>query len=187
MHTLAMLLPGKKVPPGAEMEDIEAKMRQMNLYEADGANAKGRKEIVVMMALDHELAKRLYKIDKNPLPQVFNPNTNATTKYKVPSRLEDTAKVDSNFVIIGAAEKARRAGKRASEEATGRVECKRTASADAATPLPASTGATGGLVFSGIVPTGVQVAEVECEPHMQLTLARNGERGSYVVVKTRKE
>jgi len=112
-HTLAMLLPGKKASPGTEMEDLETKMRQLGMIDADEA---GRKEIVVLMVLDHELAKRLYKIDKNPLPQVFNPNTNATTKYKVPSRLEDTAKVDTNFVIIGAAEKARRAGKRTSED-----------------------------------------------------------------------
>ncbi len=130
MHTLAMLLPGKKVPPGTEMEDIEAKMKQLGMYDVEQ-----RKEIVVLMMLDHELAKRLYKIDKNPLPQAFNPNTNASTKYKVPARLEDTAKADTNFVQIGAAEKARRAGKRTSEDGianSGRSDAKRAANGSSA-------------------------------------------------------
>ena len=109
MHTLAMLLPGKKVPLGAEMDDIKAKMKQLGMHD-------GHKEIVVLMLLDHDMVKRLYKIDKNPLPSAFNPNTNSATKYKVPSRLEETAKVDPNFVLIGAAEKARRVGKRTAEE-----------------------------------------------------------------------
>ena len=189
-HTLAMLLPGKKASPGTEMEDLETKMRQLGMIDADET---GRKEIVVLMVLDHELAKRLYKIDKNPLPQVFNPNTNATTKYKVPSRLEDTAKVDTNFVIIGAAEKARRAGKRGStEESASRTECKRVATAEAEGAEPsasAPTGATGELVFQTVshVPHELQVLQMPCEPHMQLTLARTGERGNYVVIKTRKE
>ena len=116
MHTLLMLLPGRKVPAGFEMEDIEAKMKEKGIYDADAVDPQDRKEIVVMMMLDQDVAKRLYKIDKNPLPQAFNPNINASTKYKVPARLEDTAKVDNNVVVIGQAEKSRRAGKRASED-----------------------------------------------------------------------
>ena len=135
MHTLLMLLPGKKVPAGFEMEDIEAKMKEKGIYDADAVDPQDRKEIVVMMMLDQDVAKRLYKIDKNPLPQAFNPNINASTKYKVPARLEDTAKVDSNVVVIGQAEKARRAGKRASEDGAAngsRADAKRPANGSSA-------------------------------------------------------
>lgn len=196
-HTLAMLLPGKKTPPGTEMEDLETKMRQLGMIDADET---GRKEIVVLMVLDHELAKRLYKIDKNPLPQVFNPNTNATTKYKVPSRLEDAAKVDTNFVIIGAAEKARRAGKRTSEDlaANGdgsRADAKRAtngASASGSAPeeavtvdaarLPHDTPGLAMKMFSG-KQMAFCFAELTCAWNESYSVTQVG-KGKWVLIKS---
>ena len=152
--TLAMLLPGRKVPPSSEMEDLEAKMKQMEMYSNDGSDGKSRKEIVVLMVLDHDLARRLYKIDQNPLPAAFNPNTNASTKYKVPSRLEDHAKVDSNFVLIGAAEKAKqRVAKRGAEERPnggGKADGKRAANGAASTNAEAEVPIDGRENFVGI-------------------------------------
>ena len=152
--TLAMLLPGRKVPPSSEMEDLEAKMKQMGMYSDDGSDGKSRKEIVVLMVLDHDLARRLYKIDQNPLPAAFNPNTNASTKYKVPSRLEDHAKADPNFVLIGAAEKAKqRAAKRGAEERPnggGKADGKRVASGATSTNAEAEVPIDGRENFVGI-------------------------------------
>ena len=196
-HTLAMLLPGKKASPGTEMEDLETKMRQLGMIDADET---GRKEIVVLMVLDHELAKRLYKIDKNPLPQVFNPNTNATTKYKVPSRLEDTAKMDTNFVIIGVAEKARRAGKRMSEDLAangdgGRADAKRAAngaSASGSAPeeavtmdaarLPHDTPGLAMKMFSG-KQVAFCFAELTCACNESYSVIRVGD-GKWVLIKS---
>jgi len=195
--TLAMLLPGRKVPPGSEMEDIEAKMKQMGMYDADGPSAKCRKEIVVLMVLDHDLAKRLYKIDQNPLPAAFNPNTNVSTKYKVPSRLEDHAKVDSNFVLIGAAEKARRAGKRSSEDAianggegggSSRADAKRSANGAAeeafamdAARLPHDTPGLAMKVLNG-KKVAFSFAELTCAWNETYSVTQVG-KGKWVLIK----
>ena len=199
--TLAMLLPGKKVPSGSsEMEDIEAKMKASGMYDADGPSVKCRKEIVVLMVLDHDLAKRLYKIDKNPLPAAFNPNTNASTKYKVPSRLEDHAKVDSNFVLIGAAEKARRAGgKRSTEDGAAngsRADAKRQtlpslfpadttpeeAVATDAARLPHDTPGLAMKVFSG-KQMAFCFAELTCASNESFSVTQVG-KGKWVLIKS---
>ncbi len=191
--TLAMLLPGRKVPPGSEMEDIEAKMKQMGMYDAEmgGPSVKCRKEIVVLMVLDHDLAKRLYKIDQNPLPAAFNPNTNVSTKYKVPSRLEDHAKVDSNFVLIGAAEKARRAGKRAVEDGAGnssRADAKRQSNSPfegCPTPEEALAMDAPGLamkVFSG-KQMAFCFAELTCAHNESFSVTQVG-KGKWVLIKS---
>jgi len=109
MSPVMMAVPYEPDFGEAELEDLRAKQEKAK-------PGSGERKLVGLLALDPELAKRAYAINKCPLPAVYNPNTNSSNKYKVPSKLEDLAKVDDNFVYIGPVEKPKRAPKRAGEE-----------------------------------------------------------------------
>ena len=120
MISLMMVIPYNLKSVGTEMEDLRNKLEQ---------NGRTVGEIVGLMALDPEIVKRAYKINKCPLPSVYNPNTNSCNKYRVQYKLEEQAKSDTNFTLIGPIEKTKRAPKRASEDAAGsnKADQKRTA------------------------------------------------------------
>jgi len=83
MISLMMVIPYNLKSVGTEMEDLRSKLDQ---------NGRTGGEIVGLMALDAEIAKRAYTINKCPLPSLYNPNTNSCNKYRVPSKLEEQAK-----------------------------------------------------------------------------------------------
>jgi len=109
MSPIMMAVPYEPDFGEAELEDLRAKLEKAKPGRAE-------RKIVGLLALDPELAKRAYAINKCPLPAVYNPNTNSSNKYKVPSKLEDLAKVDDNFTYIGPVEKPKRAAKRGGGE-----------------------------------------------------------------------
>lgn len=101
------------VPPlvGKELEEL---WKWMELTDEDEV------ELVAVLALDHEIVKRVYKVPNGPLPAIYNPNTNSGNKYKVPAVLEKIKEHDENFVLWSPETKAKgRAPKRgATEEAS---------------------------------------------------------------------
>jgi len=109
MSPVMMAVPYEPDFGEAELEDLRAKQEKAK-------PGSGERKLVGLLALDPELAKRAYAINKCPLPAVYNPNTNSSNKYKVPSKLEDLAKVDDNFTYIGPVEKPKRAPKRGAGE-----------------------------------------------------------------------
>lgn len=93
-----------------ELDDLMERMRKREPI-ADGV------EVVLLHVLDHEIVKRVFKVNNAPLPALYNPNTNASNKYKVPNQLEKVKEFDDNFVEFGLIEKAKqRAAKRSAEE-----------------------------------------------------------------------
>ena len=109
MSPIMMAVPYEPDFGEAELEDLRAKLEKAK-------PGSGESKILGLLALDPELAKRAYAINKCPLPAVYNPNTNSSNKYKVPSKLEELAKVDDNFTYLGPVEKAKRAPKRGGGE-----------------------------------------------------------------------
>jgi hypothetical protein len=75
-------------------------------------------EVVLLHVLDHDIMKRIYKVSNAPLPGMYNPNTNPSNKFKVPSQVEKAKETDENFIDLGIIEtnKRQRAPKRTSEE-----------------------------------------------------------------------
>ena len=100
--------------PPLVAKELEELWKWMGLGEEDEV------ELVALLALDHEIVKRVYKVPNGPLPAIYNPNTNSGNKYKVPAVLEKIKEHDDNFVLWTPETKAKaRAPKRsATEEAT---------------------------------------------------------------------
>lgn len=96
-----------------EREDVRSKMKDCD----------SEVELVQLVALDHSVMKRLFKVSNHSaLPAIYNPNNNSSNKYRVPSKLEEQKEFDDNFEFIGTIEtvkKARSSGKRSSDEANG--------------------------------------------------------------------
>ena len=128
LTNLMAVIPSKLPLSGAEQEDIIARL----------ADYDEEEEIVTLVALDHEIVKRVYKVHSvGGLPPIYNPNTNSANKYKVPAKLEEQAKIQfANFVMLGVVEKAKSARKRSSEDAThSKSDGKRVANGTATTPV----------------------------------------------------
>ena len=93
--------------------------------------------VVMLLALDHDIVKRVFKVANSTLPAIFNPNTNSGNKYRVPPKLEEQKEFDDNFAFLGTIEttkKQRSGAKRSSEEAgasSSKTDGKRPASAAA--------------------------------------------------------
>ena len=99
--------------------------------------------MVQLVALDHDIVKRLFKVSNSNLPAMYNPNTNSGTKYRVPAKLEEQKEIDDNFEFIGTIEtvkKSRSSGKRSSDEANGGAGSSRS---DAKRPANGSSAAEG--------------------------------------------
>jgi len=96
-----------------EREDVRSKMKDCD----------SEVELVQLIALDHSIMKRLFKVSNHSaLPGIYNPNNNSSNKYRVPSKLEEQKEFDDNFEFIGTIDtvkKARSSGKRSSDEANG--------------------------------------------------------------------
>lgn len=112
-----------------EREDLLSKM----------TNCDPETEVVQLVALDHSIVKRLFKVSNHSaLPAIYNPNTNSSNKYRVPAaKLEEQKDTDDHFSYIGlidANKKPRGGSKRSSEEANnganGKVDGKRPAVQD---------------------------------------------------------
>ena len=102
------LIPSAPPLAGKELEDL---WKWMELADEDEV------ELVALLALDHEIVKRVYKVPNGPLPAIYNPNTNSGNKYKVPAVLEKIKEHDENFVLWTPETKAKgRAPKRAATE-----------------------------------------------------------------------
>jgi hypothetical protein len=104
--------------------------------------------VVLLHVLDHEIVKRVFKVHNPPvpLPSLYNPNTNASNKYKVPNQLEKVKDFDDNFVELGLIEKAKqRAAKRSADERPSggsKADGKRQANGSGAVP-PTTNGVPG--------------------------------------------
>ena len=113
----------------AEREDLLSKM----------TNCDPETEVVQLVALDHSIVKRLFKVSNHSaLPAIYNPNTNSSNKYRVPTaKLDEQKDTDDHFSYIGlvdANKKPRGGSKRSSEEANnganGKADGKRPAVQD---------------------------------------------------------
>ena len=192
-----MVVPYNPVFGEAELEDLRVKLEKVKPGRRD-------RRIVGLLALDTDLSKRAYAINKCPLPAMHNPNTNSSNKYKVPSKLEDIAKVDDNFTYIGPVEKAKRATKRGGEESAAKSDGKRAAAAAAGQQQQQqqqqqqASSANGtsarhpdrAAEAEGVEPQAriwlaeTPVAEVMCASNEALTLVRAPVSGRYFVIKT---
>ena len=107
---LMAVIPSKLPLSGPEQDDIIARLED---YDEED-------ELVTLVALDHEIVKRVYKVQSGGgLPPMYNPNTNNSNKYRVPAKLEENAKSGTNFVMLGVVEKAKGTRKRGAEETAG--------------------------------------------------------------------
>ena len=108
---LMALIPSSPPLVGKELEEL---WKWMGLSEEDEV------ELVAVLALDHEIVKRVYKVPNGPLPAIYNPNTNSGNKYKVPAVLEKFAQFDDNFVLWTPETKAKSGGRKrpATEDTT---------------------------------------------------------------------
>jgi len=112
-----------------ELEDLLSRMQR--------GGATAAEEVVVLHLLDHDVVKRVFKVNNAPLPALYNPNTNPSNKYKVPmaGSLDKVKEFDSNFLDLGLVEKAKqRASKRSTEERPnggGKADAKRAANGTA--------------------------------------------------------
>jgi len=180
-----------------EIEFLTEKANEMKAGAGPGGTVK---HVDVCTMLDPDIAKRIYAVHKCPLPQLYNPNTNSSNKYKVPSKLEETVKTDSNFTFLGAAERGKRAAtKRASEAAPSKADGKRTANGTG--PVPAKHSADDDeaeevdcvhvhvepcftrIKWTAIPSMGVSMAGIKCAPGTDVRVVPAGE-GSYILVKT---
>ena len=194
-NPVMMVVPYNPVFGEAELEDLRVKLEKVKPGRRD-------RRIVGLLALDTDLSKRAYAINKCPLPAMHNPNTNSSNKYKVPSKLEDIAKVDDNFTYIGPVEKAKRATKRGGEESAAKSDGKRAAAAAAGQQQQQqqqqASSANGtsarhpdrAAEAEGVEPQAriwlaeTPVAEVMCASNEALTLVRAPVSGRYFVIKT---
>ena len=111
MTNLMCGIPSKLPLQDKELDDLLSRLKAR-----DGDQEA---EVVLLHVLDHEIVKRVFKVHNAPvpLPSLFNPNTNASNKFKVPNQLEKVKDFDDNFVELGLIEKAKqRAAKRSTEE-----------------------------------------------------------------------
>lgn len=182
------------VPPlaGKELEEL---WKWMGLSEEDEV------DLVAMLALDHEIVKRVYKVPNGPLPAIYNPNTNSGNKYKVPAVLEKIKEHDDNFVLWtpetktkGRAPKRERERAATEEAAPGKTEGKRAASgtkstANGVADEPSGNGGTGAgfsgnLKFKGFsdVDNDISYAFLTCDPKECYTLQRCG-NGKWLLLK----
>jgi hypothetical protein len=187
------------VPPlaGKELEEL---WKWMGLSEEDEV------ELVAMLALDHEIVKRVYKVPNGPLPAIYNPNTNSGNKYKVPAVLEKIKEHDDNFVLWTPETKTKaRAPKRererepTEEPAPGKTEGKRAANGTKSTANSvagepsgnegagnegAGAGEPGNLKFKGFsdVDDAISYVFLTCNPKEGYTLQRCG-NGKWLLLK----
>jgi hypothetical protein len=111
MTNLMCGIPSKLPLQDKELDDLLSRLKAR-----DGDQEA---EVVLLHVLDHEIVKRVFKVHNAPvsLPSLFNPNTNASNKFKVPNQLEKVKDFDDNFVELGLIEKAKqRAAKRSTDE-----------------------------------------------------------------------
>lgn len=149
---------------------------------------------VMLLALDHDIVKRVFKVANSTLPAALNPNTNSGNKYKVPAKLEEQKDYDDNFAFLGTIEasKKQRGGKRPGEEAgaasSSRADAKRPATA-AAVGAPAEDAEEAPVAENGTVcmkPVGdkefkTRYAELRCGKDEQFTLVPAGP-GQFLLV-----
>ena len=201
MTNLIMIVPINPTDAETEIEYLVEKASEMKLGPGPGGVVK---KAVVGNVLDPDLVKRAYTINKCPLPQVYNPNANSSNKYKVPSKLEDQAKFDPNFIMLGPADKPKRAAKRAAESSSAGAASKKSAAppvaaahnghADAAEDEEDEDGGNGIVVdrsghcftrmkWTAIPSMGVSMAGIKCAPGADVRLVPAGE-GSFILVKT---
>ena len=84
-------------------------MTKLNINNVPG---HAHKPILGLWPLDQTLVQRAYKDSNSKWPAAYNPNTNPSYKYKVPTKLEEQVKCDPNFTLVGPLERASRARKR---------------------------------------------------------------------------
>lgn len=120
-----------------ELADVVSRMKN---YEAGTS-------VVMLLALDHDIVKRVFKVANAPLPAIYNPNTHSGNKYKVPLKLEEQNEIDDNFVWIGAVETRKRASKRSADEGgNSKADAKRQANGTASSSSSSATATTGEIV-----------------------------------------
>lgn len=201
MTNLLMLQSVDLTDAQAEVEFLTEKASNLKAGAGPGGAVK-RVEVCTM--LDSDIVKRMYAVHKCPLPQTYNPNTNASNKYKVPAKLEDLAKTDSNLTLLGQVERGKKAGtKRAAENSGAGAAAKKSAAppvaaaqnghADADDEAEEEDG--NGIVvdksgpcftrikWTAIPSMGVSMAGIKCAPGTDVRLVPAGE-GSYILVKT---
>ena len=191
--SLMAAIPFKMPLQGTDMDEVREIMQ-----------CEPHEEIVYLLGLDPEIVKRVFKMSQCTLPATYNPITSHCNKFKVPTKLEDQAKFDNNFVLIGAAEKTKRAPKRAADDLPKRscanVKRAATSMANGAGDAPDDTAsASASAQVSHSVEKGevvqtlvykpmhnsstVQCAAIECDKDETFSVMKFG-KGRYWLIKS---
>lgn len=168
---LVAAIPVELNTSGAELEDLKSKI-------------KCKDKLVTLLALDHEIVKRIYKVQSGTLPMDFSPITNSGNKFKVPVKMEDWVKSDNNFTMIGTADKNKRVQKKSAEDSSGKVNTSSRKASSGSGPSPSfqedvadSDKLSPCLEGSGFwtpISSNVAFGEVECKDSEVITVLRCG-------------
>ena len=194
MTNLMAVIPVEVPLHDHQLDDLVSRMKD---YDPNTA-------IVMLVALDHDVVKRVYKVSSSNLPGIYNPNTHNGNKYRVPTKLEEHKDIDDNFAWIGLVENTKRAGKRTNEEAasSNKAVGKKAAKVAGGTSSSAATsaapediaekrGAGAGAVIDGDAlfkaftdkDLGFQYAKLQCAANEVFSVLRCSE-GNWLLVKT---
>lgn len=190
MNLFMLAVPFTLNVSATEMDDM---MTKLNIDKTPG---RGHKRIIGLWPLDQKLVEREYKESHSKWPAAYNPNTNPSHKYKVPTKLEEQVKSDTNFRLVGPLEKASRARKRNSDEATQKAENKKqitvagapSASASATASKSVEDQEVDGLISplwgtTTVMPEGITTKEICCDKNKEITLVKIT-NGKYMLIKS---